>query len=164
MRGRTSRIRELLYVLSHSSIVCATEAALYIVNRQIVTTMLHKRVQSGARGEPAVDIELLGRAGTHSGPSRSGNPVSWSANVRTDDAASFLSFSFFSFLHTSRPAAGCCAEFAYARTARHAMEFTRRDTNRTEGIAGERFALYSVSLPTCVCMCRVTHAAVNSTR
>lgn len=157
MRGRTSGIRELLYVLSHRPTVCATEAALYIVNRQIVTTMLHKRVQSGARGALAGDIELLGRTGIQSGSSRSGNPVSRSANVRTDGAASFLSFSFFSFLHTSLPAAGCCAEFAYARTARHAMEFTRRDTNRTEGIVGERRLVLSSTL--CVCLrARVRHS------
>lgn len=98
MRGRTPRIRELLYVLSHSPAVCATKAALYIVNRQIVTTMLHKHVQSVAKGLAADDIELLGRAGIQSGSSRSGNPVSRSVNVRTDGAASFLSFSFFSFL------------------------------------------------------------------
>lgn len=50
------------------------------------------------KSSAADDIELLGRAGIQSGSSRSGNPVSRSVNVRTDGAASFLSFSFFSFL------------------------------------------------------------------
>lgn len=98
----------------------------YIVNRQIGITMLHKPVQSVVKGTLTISILNYFPHGVRSGSSRSGNPVSRSSDVCTDGAARFL---FFSFLRTSRPAAGCCAEFAYARTTRHAMEFTRRDTS-----------------------------------